>query len=196
MCLSKLNLAPTFLRYFNNHFTPAISSAQRLQRSRHAVQAHKLSVCIRRAPVFPLLDQLEDTVPHLILHLRLIDRIRAPVQADDGHVFEQDAVRSHLLDVSGRETDDEEPAVPGGALHRLRDQADGVVYNVDTPALGRELLDLLGPVFLPVVHGVVCAKGPRDVLLVLCSSGCYDGRAECFGYLNGGEADASGCGVD
>jgi hypothetical protein len=43
---------------------------------------------------------------------------------------------------------------------------------------------------------VVGAEGARDVLLVLRSCGCDHGGAEGFGDLDGGEADAAGCGMD
>jgi hypothetical protein len=49
---------------------------------------------------------------------------------------------------------------------------------------------------LAIVDSIVCAECARDILLMLCSGGCDDSGAECFGDLDGSETDSTGSGVD
>lgn len=103
------------------------------------------------------------------------------MDADEGDVFEQDLVHGHLFDAAGGETDDEDAAVPGGALCRLVDEADGVVDDVDAAPAGGEGLDLGGPVGVGVGEDVVGAVGLDDLELAGRRGCCDDDGAKCFG---------------
>lgn len=82
------------------------------------------------------------------------------------NVLEQHLVHGHLFDLAGREADDEDAAVPGGALCGQVDEADGVVDDVDAARGRGEGLDLGGPGRVRVEDGVVGAEGFGDGELV------------------------------
>lgn len=78
----------------------------------------------------------------------------------------------------------------------MGDQTDGIVDNIDTAALGSKLLDLLRPVRLSIVDGIVSAERLRNVQLVLSASRCDNGRAVGFCDLDSGQANTTGCCMD
>ena len=63
--------------------------------------------------------------------------VRAPVQAHDRDVLEQDAVGLHLGDAAAGEADHEQAPVPRDALERLIEDvaADGIVDHVGAAAV-------------------------------------------------------------
>lgn len=113
------------------------------------------------------------------------------MQAHDTDILQQHPIHRHLLDLARREADNEQAAIPGNALHRRRDQADGIKHYIHAAALGRQPLDPLRPGRIPIVDGVVGAKRPRDLQLVRRPGRRDDGGAEGLGHLHGRQPDAA-----
>lgn len=195
-------LQPTaaLLRNFDDDLAPGSSSSQRDERILDPVQPNKLLIRILGALDLALLDQRHNALPDLGNSLTLVNGIGAPVNADEGDVLEQDLVHGDLFDGAGSKADDEDAAVPGGALCGLVDEADGVVDDVDAAGLWRQGLYLGGPVGVGVGDCVVGAVGAGDFELAGGGGGGDDGGAEGFGDLRGcelvdGDGDG-GCGGD
>lgn len=108
------------------------------------------------------------------------------MDSDEANVFEQDLVHGDLFDAAGGEADNEDAAVPGGALCRLVDEADGVVDNVYALFPRGQRLDLGGPLGVVVRDDVVGAKRLCDFELARRRGGGDDGCAKGFGDWSGG----------
>lgn len=105
------------------------------------------------------------------------------MNAHKRNILQQNLVHGDLFDSAGSEADDEDAAVPGGALCGLVDEADGVVDDVDAPGFRGQGFDFGGPVWVGVGDCVVGAEGFGDFEFA-GGGGCGDdGCAECFGDL-------------
>lgn len=103
------------------------------------------------------------------------------MNAHERNVLEQDLVHGDLFDGAGGEADDEDAAVPGGALCGLVDEADGVVDDVDAAGFRGQGFDFGGPVGVGVGDCVVGAEGFGDFEFARSGGGGDDGCAEGFG---------------
>ncbi len=178
-----LQLTRSLLGNLDDDLAPSASAAEGHQRILDPVEASKLLVRVLGAPHLALGDEVHDALPDLGDHAALVDGVGAPVDADEADVLEQDLVHGDLFDAAGGEADNEDAAVPGGALCRLVDEADGVVDNVDALLAGRQRLDLGGPVGVVVGDDVVRAKGFGDFQLARGGSRGDDGCAKGLGDL-------------
>lgn len=155
---SILQPATTLLRNLDHNLAPSPTSRQSDQRVLNFIQAHKLLICEFRSPELALLDEFRDALPHDGNGFPLVDAIRAPVNADKRNVLEEDLVHGDLFDSTTGKSDNENAAIPSGALGGLVYQTDGVVDNIDTASLGCELLHLGRPFWVLVVDDMVGTK--------------------------------------
>lgn len=179
--MTTLQLAAALLRNLNHHLAPGPSASKRCQRILDSVEANELLIRVLGASQLALGHELHDAVPHLGDHLLLVLGVRAPVDAHQRDVLEQHLVHSHLFDSAGSEAHNQDTAVPRRALGRLVHQADRVVHDIDAAALGRQRLDLGGPVGVVVADDVVGAKRLGDFELAGSRGGRDDGCAKSLG---------------
>lgn len=169
------------MRDLDNDLAPGSSSSQSDKCILDPIQADELLVCELGAAQLALLDEVHDAVPHHGDGLPLVDAVSAPVNSDQGDVLEEHLVHGDLFDGAAGEPHDQDAAVPGGAFGRLVDQADGVVDDVDALGLGRQLLDLGGPLRVVVRDDVIGAERLGHLELARSGSGGDDGSAERLG---------------
>lgn len=178
---SRSELAVRLGRNFDDDLAPGVTPAERLEAVLDAIEADKGLVGVLRALELAVADEVEDALPDDGDHLGLVQRVGAPGEADEGDVLEQGLVHGDLFNLAAGEADDEDAAVPGDALCRLVDEADGVVDNVDALFVGRQLLDLRGPVGVVVRDDVIGAKLFGDFELARRRGRGDDGGAKRFG---------------
>jgi hypothetical protein len=169
----QLQLALSFLRHLDHHFSPSITRSKCYQGLRNCLESSKLLVCITCAAELATIHEIEQTLPHYFDHLGLIDSVCTPMQTHNADVLQKNPVGRHLLNVACCKANDQKASVPSCALHALGNETNGVVNDVYTTALGSKLLDPFRPVLFSVVNQMVCTEGLCNVQLMLCAS-CRD----------------------
>ena len=187
MVACNLQLTLASLRNLDNDLAPSVPAAERHQGVGDRFQPYELLIRKHGAPELALGDQLHQPVPDLGDGFPFLDRILAPEEANNADVLQEDLVHGYLLDVTAGKADDQDAAVPRRALCALVNQADRIVDDVDTPALGCKLLDYLGPVVVPVVHHMVCSVRLGNLELSGRAGRRYNRSAERFGDFDGGQ---------
>ena len=169
----------------NDSLAPRLSVCKVLEALRNAIEALVDVIKDGRGDLFSL-EHVKQRFPCLANLVGFVLDICAPMDTGHSDVLEQDQVGWNLFDGPSCKADDDDAAIPRNDLERGDDHANGVVNHIDAMPLGdlydleaegRELLvrcaelgrllahggrvltlDLILPVFVAVVDGIVSAS--------------------------------------
>lgn len=105
-----------------------------------------------------------------------------PHQTD---ILQQDPVHSHLLNVTGREPNDQDAPIPRRTLQTRIHHAHRIVHNIHPPAPGRQPSDLILPPHRVIIDRKIRPEALRDRPLPRRPGRRNDRRPKRLGHLHG-----------